>query len=664
MKKRFLSVLLVFAMAIFSLVMPTEAASNPYPKWQNINGWGETVRCTYYAWQQVYDNLGIALPGWGNGGTWLTSATNAGYLTGTTPQPKSLVVWTDGGFGHVEYVTEVNGNNIIVNGGGYYNLDHSPHKQSGQDTGVWTGVKKPGTAGSIYYGQTLAGYIYFGQINPPPTKEPSVTFTTDASRQSIGDTNAILATRIDVNGASIADIVYVGISLYDVSGHQLAVTGESVHYTDSYMLAWYNVNDELHYTLTPGTTYQYRFYVQIGQDFYRGPFNTFTTSGSAPHSHSLTHYLPKAGTESATGNIEYWYCADCEKYYSDASATNEIIKAQTVVAKITHVHTLAHITAKSATEKDTGNIEYWRCVDCGKYFSDANAQDEITQGQTVVAKLAHIHQLAFVPAKAATPTASGNINYWYCNDCGKYFFDADATTELSRSQTIISVLDTPKVQFEKQTIYYQDYFSDVPANQWYTDSIAEAFEFGLMKGNSKTTFSPYGDVTVAEAITMAARIHSIYTTGSETFAQSEKWYQVYLDYAYENGIISRAFYNSDVTQKATRAQFAEIFANSMPEEGLRSINQIDSGAIPDVELSAIYAPGVYQLYRAGILTGSDANGTFNPQTYITRAEAAAIVSRMANSDKRVSIQLKASKAQSGTRITINSQTFNPLSGDK
>ena len=89
-----------------------------------------------------------------------------------------------------------------------------------------------------------------------------------------------------------------------------------------------------------------------------------------------------------------------------------------------------------------------------------------------------------------------------------------------------------------------------------------------MKGKSATSFVPYGDVTVAEAITMAARIHSIYTTGSENFVASGQWYQVYLDYAYKNGIITKAYYNSDVNQKATRAQFAEIFANgSLPAGG-------------------------------------------------------------------------------------------------
>ena len=61
--------------------------------------------------------------------------------------------------------------------------------------------------------------------------------------------------------------------------------------------------------------------------------------------------------------------------------------------------------------------------------------------------------------------------------------------------------------------------------------------------------------------------------------------------------------------------------------------------IPDVPSSASYAGAVFTLYRAGILTGSDGN-YFYPSTAINRAQAAAIASRMADSDLRMSITLK------------------------
>lgn len=48
----------------------------------------------------------------------------------------------------------------------------------------------------------------------------------------------------------------------------------------------------------------------------------------------LKHIDAKAATEAAEGNIEYWYCGGCDKYYSDKDGINEIKKADTVTAKL------------------------------------------------------------------------------------------------------------------------------------------------------------------------------------------------------------------------------------------------------------------------------------------------------------------------------------------
>ena len=56
---------------------------------------------------------------------------------------------------------------------------------------------------------------------------------------------------------------------------------------------------------------------------------------SAQLNADLTAVAAKAATTEAEGNIAYWYCSGCGKYYSDAAATKEIEKAQTVIAKLT-----------------------------------------------------------------------------------------------------------------------------------------------------------------------------------------------------------------------------------------------------------------------------------------------------------------------------------------
>lgn len=54
-----------------------------------------------------------------------------------------------------------------------------------------------------------------------------------------------------------------------------------------------------------------------------------------PNNHTdLKHIDAKGATAAEEGNIEYWYCGGCKKYFSDAAATKEITKADTVTAKL------------------------------------------------------------------------------------------------------------------------------------------------------------------------------------------------------------------------------------------------------------------------------------------------------------------------------------------
>ena len=59
-----------------------------------------------------------------------------------------------------------------------------------------------------------------------------------------------------------------------------------------------------------------------------------------PGNHAdLKHVVAKEATKDAEGNIEYWYCEGCGKYYSDASATKEIAQADTVIKKLPETNT-------------------------------------------------------------------------------------------------------------------------------------------------------------------------------------------------------------------------------------------------------------------------------------------------------------------------------------
>ena len=184
--------------------------------------------------------------------------------------------------------------------------------------------------------------------------------------------------------------------------------------------------------------------------------------------------------------------------------------------------------------------------------------------------------------------------------------------------------------------YSEGQFSDVKAGDWYASNVATAVRMGLLYGSAPDRFNVTGSVTLAEAITMAARLHSIYYSGSADFVQGDPWYQVYVDYALENGIISQPYI--DYKRDTTRAEYAVILARALPATALPQINEVEDGAIPDVPITRSYAAAVYGLYRAGVLTGYS-GGIYKPDNNVSRSEIAAIVTRMADPSLRKELTL-------------------------
>ncbi len=188
----------------------------------------------------------------------------------------------------------------------------------------------------------------------------------------------------------------------------------------------------------------------------------------------------------------------------------------------------------------------------------------------------------------------------------------------------------------KVNTYTKGMFSDV-SQEWFAVSVSAVYEIGLMQGSPDGCFHPNDGVTLAESAALAARLHQLYYSGSADFAQRDPWYQVYIDYCVENGILTDGFEIADA--KAKRSEFAVLLAHALPENTLPPINEIGDGQLPDVAATDVSAPEVYRLYRAGVLTGNDQFGTFAPDSEIKRSEVAAVVSRMAFRSLRKTVDL-------------------------
>ena len=184
-------------------------------------------------------------------------------------------------------------------------------------------------------------------------------------------------------------------------------------------------------------------------------------------------------------------------------------------------------------------------------------------------------------------------------------------------------------------------FRDVAKTAWYYREVKGAWEKNLIDGVTLYEFRPDAALTVAQAIKLSAALHQMNETGKVTLKNGAgAWYSTYAAYAVDNGIIEASYLDytdAQMNAAVSRAEFVHIFYGAMRDYA--EMNTVADHAIPDVKTTDRFADEIYTFYRAGILTGSDAKGTFHAESNIKRSEVAAILYRMFEPSARKTIKL-------------------------
>ena len=141
----------------------------------------------------------------------------------------------------------------------------------------------------------------------------------------------------------------------------------------------------------------------------------------------------KAATCTEDGNTAYWYSESNQKYYKDALGKTEMKAGEWVIPKLGHAMT--HVAEKAPACTAAGNIEHYKCTRCEKFFTDKDGANEISKDDITVPATGH--SLVRTKAKAETCTENGNSEYWTCENCGKYFADANGEEEIRKDSWII-----------------------------------------------------------------------------------------------------------------------------------------------------------------------------------------------------------------------------------
>ena len=366
----------------------------------------------------------------------------------------------------------------------------------------------------------------------------------------------------------------------------------------------------------------------------------------------LTHTHTYDQNVWVAGEYGHWNaCTGCsehlnyEQHTPNGEPTDTDPKTCTKCGKIMQEplgHVLEHIGTKPATCTENGRKEYFYCTRCGLYYADEECTMQITgpDDPSLVIQ-ANGHSMTHVGAVEPTYDHVGNIEYWYCSACRKYFADGQGAQELTGSvilpkkeapSSIVPILPLLDGQFP---------FVDVPVNSWYYASVRGAWENGLIDGVTAYAFKPDNQLTVAQAIKLAAALHQMQTSGSVTLTNGHPWYNTYLAYAIRNKVVGEEYKSYKAAQMnapVTRGEFVHILRGATNYYTVR--NEVADNAIPDVKVTDTYGADIYTFYRAGILTGSDAKGTFHAGNTIKRSEVSAILNRMYDVSARQSIALK------------------------
>ena len=168
-------------------------------------------------------------------------------------------------------------------------------------------------------------------------------------------------------------------------------------------------------------------------------------------------------------------------------------------------------------------------------------------------------------------------------------------------------------------------FTDVSPDAWYYSFVETVAEKGLFAGAGDGTFAPEANMTYAQFLTVLYQF-----SGDQLPAAQGAWYQSYVDWAGNAGLVPAGMADFDPDAPITRQDMAALFGNFL--ERYDHPGQPVTGEVPsfaDGDAIADYAvEGVALVYQMGLMYGGEGN-TFDPLATATRAQVAVTMTNMA-----------------------------------
>ena len=339
---------------------------------------------------------------------------------------------------------------------------------------------------------------------------------------------------------------------------------------------WDSVSKEWNGMVLPGFTWQNNNHTHT--------WGAWMSNGDGTHTHacacSVTETINCSGGTATCK--ERAVCDVCKAEYGATAPDN-------------HGGKLKHVEAKAATTSEEGNIEYWYCKTCGKYYSDAGTKNEITQAETVISKR----------HSSGGGSTSGSSSY-------------PITIPGKTENGTVTVSPRSAEKGDSVTITVK------PDRGYQLDDLAVTDKNGKElkltdKGNGKYTFTmPSGKVKINATFTKEAESSPFSDVSTSAYYyEAVKWAQ-------EKGItggIGNGLFGPN--QPCTRGQIVTFLWRAA---GSPVVNYAMN--MTDVAEDAYYGEAVRWALSEGITTGTG-DGKFSPDATCTRAQSVTFLFRYA-----------------------------------
>lgn len=475
----------------------------------------------------------------------------------------------------------------------------------------------------------------------------SFSNATDAnytSKQKITDTNAVVVTQ--VNKSAGVSVTQMGLCLYDASGKQIKryienISNVGVNTTKYH--SWYDINSEVGVTLTPGTTYQYRFFGIFNGQEKMGPLNSFTTTGQAPAKQFNVTFVTDGGNlvRQVTQGQPYGEMPaqlavpdgyEVDGWYTAREGGTKVT-ASTIFNGNSDVTLYLRLKAVETETEQQYTVYFYNRTSGGSIV----ASRTVTNGQT--------YDLP------ADPTREGyRFTGWYTAD-GKQI-TSSTTVSLTGNQELYA-------QWEEEAAAHSITLTSYPADDrgmvelsdtqaeagaWVTVRIQENDNYSFVSLSVKTASGQ--PVSVREysgkvfRFLMPDEPAAVYAEFEEKDTHCDggagcpsqlmrdirvsDWFHPAVDYMIENGIMNGTSATTfEPSDAVTRAMMAQILYN------MEGTPMTSSPYFSDVPLAAWYADAVGWVSAWDIMNGYG-DSRFGPEDGVTREQIATILYQYAS----------------------------------